>query len=97
MDALDTLSIDDFSPLEAPLLVPAPQAPIALRVKSTHALPPHALRATPPFSVIFEGPLDRALRQGTYAIDHPVRGRLELFLVPVARTAAGIDYEAVFN
>ncbi|MFO1304125.1 MAG: hypothetical protein U1F54_10360 [Burkholderiales bacterium] len=97
MFALDKLTIDDFAPLASPLLVSASPAPVPLRVKATRALPPHALRATPPFSVIFEGPLDRALHQGTYALDHPVLGRMEVFLVPVARTATGIDYEAVFN
>jgi hypothetical protein len=97
MASPETLSLDDFATLTAPLLVPTRDAPIALRVKSTQALPPHALRATPPFSVIFEGPLDRALRQGTFAVDHPVHGRMEVFLVPIARSATGIDYEAVFN
>ncbi|MFO1312332.1 MAG: hypothetical protein U1F41_09740 [Burkholderiales bacterium] len=97
MASLETLTLADFATLAAPLLVPARDGPIPLRVKSTRALPPHALRATPPFSVIFEGPLDRVLRQGTFPIDHPALGRMELFLVPVARTATGIDYEAVFN
>lgn len=97
MASLDTLSLDDFSALGAPLVVHASNVRVPLRVKSAQALPVHALRATPPFSVILEGPLDFPLRQGTFAVDHPVHGRLELFLVPVARTTTGLDYEAVFN
>lgn len=70
---------------------------VPLRVRSARPLPQHALRETPPFAVILEGPLDLPLRQGTFAVDHPERGRMELFLVPVARTASGMEYEAVFN
>jgi hypothetical protein len=51
------------------------------------------------FSLIFRGPLDRLLPQGTYPIQHPTMGTLEIFLVPL-----GPDgdtklhrYQAVFN
>jgi hypothetical protein len=35
--------------------------------------------------------------QRTYALRHPVLGRLEVFLVPVGREGAGVLYEAIFN
>ena len=88
---------EDFAALDAPLRVVLAVGEVALTVKSTHALPPHPLRATPPFSVILQGPRDKALPQGTYAIEHPSRGRLDLFLVPIGQSAAAIDYEAIFN
>lgn len=50
-----------------------------------------------PFSLYFrtDGPL--VLPQRTYRLHHPVLGELEIFLVPSARTADGVLYEAVFN
>lgn len=50
-----------------------------------------------PFSVTFAGPLDPQLEQGTYAVEHARLGSLLLFLVPIAREADGMRYEAVFG
>ena len=49
------------------------------------------------FSVFFQGSGDRALPQGIYPLEHEAMGPFELFLVPVAQTEAGYQYEAVFN
>ena len=94
---LATLCREDFAALDAPLRVIRPDGEVALTVTSTHALPAHALRAKPPFSVVLRGPREQPLRQGTFAVEHPSRGRLQIFLVPIARSAAAIDYEAIFN
>jgi hypothetical protein len=91
-----TLRREDFSSLDAPLRVTLRDGVVPLTVKSTHALPAHALREAP-FSVVLQGPLQSPLPQGTFAVEHPVRGRFDLFLVPIARSATAIDYEAVFN
>jgi len=88
---------EDFVDLDAPLRVVLPGGDFPLMVVSTQALPEHALRSTPPFSILLRGPRERALPQGTYTIDHPSLGRVELFLVPVGQGAATIDYEAIFN
>ena len=45
------------------------------------------------FSLLFEGPDDPLLGQGTWPLHHPQLGRLELFLVPVGRAS----YQAVFG
>lgn len=94
---LALLCREDFATLDTPLRVIRADGEVALTVKSTHPLPGHALRAAPPFSVILQGPLEQPLAQGTFAVDHPSRGRLQLFLVPVARGRTAIDYEAIFN
>jgi hypothetical protein len=49
------------------------------------------------FSLIFRGPLEKPFAQGTYDAEHAGLGRFPLFLVPVARDADGMRYEAVFN
>ncbi len=49
------------------------------------------------FSLTFEAPAEPALPQRIYRIEHPQLDAMDLFLVPVARTAAGLHYEAVFG
>lgn len=50
-----------------------------------------------PFSLTFEAPPEPALPQRIYRLEHPQLEAMDLFLVPVARTAAGLQYEAVFG
>lgn len=49
------------------------------------------------FSLIFLGPEDPVLEQGTYLLEHKNMGRLDLFLVPIGPGKHGFKYEAVFN
>jgi hypothetical protein len=49
------------------------------------------------FALLFRGPLDVALEQRTYRIDHARLGSFELFLVPVGVVESGRQYEAIFN
>ncbi len=49
------------------------------------------------FSLLFRAPIDAPLEQRIYTVAHAELGRFDLFLVPVARDAAGVQYEAVFN
>ena len=51
----------------------------------------------PSFSITFEAPLEPALPQRIYRLEHPQLDAMDLFLVPVARTATGLHYEAVFG
>lgn len=46
-----------------------------------------------PFSLVFEGPTDRMIDQGTHRLTHDAIGEVELFLVPIGPGR----YEAVFN
>jgi hypothetical protein len=48
------------------------------------------------FSLVFRGPLEPALPQATYAVEHDQLGRLEIFLVPIGPDGSGMRYEAVF-
>ena len=49
------------------------------------------------FSLLFRGPAEPLLDQGTFSLEHGEMGELELFLVPIGRDDAGCLYEAVFT
>jgi hypothetical protein len=49
------------------------------------------------FSLVFNGSDDRLLPQKTYSFEHDQLGCFDLFIVPIGRTSAGCEYEAVFN
>lgn len=48
------------------------------------------------FSLLFQGSPKRPLSDGTYALEHRVLGRIDLFISPVGRPADGV-YEACFS
>jgi len=51
-----------------------------------------------PFSIVFRGPVETPLDQGTHHIEHDVIGVIEtLFMTPVGADQNGRYYEAVFN
>ncbi|NER47880.1 MAG: hypothetical protein F6J86_01955 [Symploca sp. SIO1B1] len=50
-----------------------------------------------PFSLLFRGPLEMELPQRIYPLEHSKLGRLDIFLVPVARQQDGMRYEAIFT
>jgi hypothetical protein len=49
------------------------------------------------FAIVFRGPLDHFIGQGTRAFAHEKMGQFELFIVPIRQDAEGYYYEAVFN
>jgi hypothetical protein len=49
------------------------------------------------FSIVFRGPKDKTLAQGTFRMEHDVIGSFDLFLVPISEDQDGRQYEAVFN
>ena len=46
--------------------------------------------------MLFEGPPDVPLEQGTYAISVTDGGVMEVFIVPIAGDAAKRTYQAIF-
>ena len=50
-----------------------------------------------PFSLIFRGPPAPLLPQAIYALQHAGLGVLEIFVVPIARGAEGVSYQAIFT
>jgi hypothetical protein len=56
---------------------------------------PGMIRA--PFSLLFRTASQVVLPQKLYGLKNASLGRLEIFLVPVARDREGVLYQAVFN
>ncbi len=50
-----------------------------------------------PFQLTFRVATQDVFPQGLYPLTHPVLGRHDIFLVPAAKSDAGIDYCATFN
>ncbi|HZE68696.1 MAG TPA: hypothetical protein VE135_04110 [Pyrinomonadaceae bacterium] len=49
------------------------------------------------FSLVFRGPSERFLGQGTRVLQHDAMGQFSLFIVPIRQDGEGYYYEAVFN
>jgi hypothetical protein len=49
------------------------------------------------FSLMFGGPLTPQLEQCIHRLESPGAEALDIFLVPVARGADGMRYQAIFN
>lgn len=94
---LDQLTRLDFEGLEPGAITTAhPAGPIAFSVVEMRDLPPISPRKLP-FAVVLEGPGEPFLQQGTYPLSHPRHGRLDLFMVPIARDDRNARYELIFN
>jgi hypothetical protein len=49
------------------------------------------------FTIVFRGPLNAYLGQGSANLTHQQMGEFELFIVPIRQDEQGFYYEAVFN
>jgi len=63
-----------------------------IKVTETVSRPPQEQ-----FTAVFLAPPDSGLEQRIYEMEHPVLGRMDLFLVPVALNENGLEMQAVFN
>jgi hypothetical protein len=52
---------------------------------------------TEAFYLLFHGPAEVPLRQGTYTVKHSELKKIELFVVPADSDSSGLKYEAHFN
>lgn len=77
------------------LIVHQDLAPISLELTSVEGKGVQGMQEQ--FSLLFRGPLEAPLEQGLHPFEHVQLGQFELFIVPVARTDEGFEYEAIFN
>lgn len=102
---LDHLTLDSFAPLigQPFRLVLADGSSIDAVLESAREVPdsgwqPQSGRpARKPFTLLFLGRSQAVLPQSIYRFQHETLGELDIFVVPVGRTADGINYEAVFS
>jgi hypothetical protein len=96
----DLLMPEDFASLTCPLTVSVKVGEvittIELTVLSVEPRPSHRFRDAP-FSLMLSGPRNPSLPQGTYAVQHPELGVIELFLVPAGQDAQFTQYAVTFN
>jgi len=97
---LDRLTSRDFAAhVGEPFAVTAPDGErlefVVVEVGERGSAPPGTERT--PFFVHWRGPGHRLLPQGTYPVEHAGLGRLDLFIVPIAKEKDGYRYEAVFS
>lgn len=87
----------DFVPyLEAAFDVVSVEPALTLRLVEVKPLATGE-RVGGAFSLLWQGPADLQLAQGTYRLNHGDLGPVDLFLVPVAQTDEGLQYEAIFG
>jgi hypothetical protein len=101
---LDALTVDTFAPAVGDVFVleHGEGGPLELELREARLIDAGAPAvgadgARAPFSLLFRGPLDPVLPQQIHRLRHHALGALEIFIVPVARTAEGVDYEAIFT
>ena len=96
---LDKLTIESFAPhVGTSFRLHAGDCTIELRLtRAAKVMESEAARLTrTPFSLFFQGPV--LLPQQIYRLTHDGFAEpLDIFLVPIAREAAGFTYEAVFT
>ncbi|MDQ1816884.1 hypothetical protein RBA41_26625 [Massilia sp. CCM 9210] len=69
---------------------------VTLTLTAADRLPPQAPGHVG-FSLMFRGPLQPQLEQMTYLLGTADAGTFPLFIVPVGRDQAGMQYQAIFN
>lgn len=94
-----SLTIEDFKTLVNDTFVfPIEnQEKLALTLIEVNSLTKHMEGGREPFSLIFKGPENPQIPQGTYVLRHDRFEDLRLFLVPVSNKDSGIVYESLFN
>lgn len=69
----------------------------ALKLRLTEVAPGQSNERILQFALFFSGPLTPALEQRLCHLEHAQLGEMDFFLVPIAREAEGMKYQAVFS
>ena len=94
----ELLTIDDFTPAVGESFAVVAQCADGLAIELLEARGMgKSFKDREAFSLLFRGPIDPMLPQATYRLANDRVGEVDIFLVPVAQTAGGTDYEAIFT
>jgi hypothetical protein len=95
---LEPLTLHQFAQLVGQVFTAqAVQGSVELKLLEASALRPSGVGRSEPFSLIFLGSRDAMLAQGSYALEHDALPGLEVFIVPIGMSDAGVQYQAIFN
>ena len=103
---LERFTIDTFAPLTGQVFrlhVEGQERPLETTLESVTEIPvagwrPEEVAAhRKPFSLVFLGPPQVVLPQAIYRFEHAELGTIEIFIVPIGRTAQAVQYEVVFS
>jgi hypothetical protein len=96
---LDQLTTSDFDSLpDRRIMLMSGDRRIPLEVKEVRALPERMTRAVAPFTLTLRDPgAKTSFAQGMFRFEHPTRGVLDLFTVPIGPDGVGMCYEIIFN
>jgi hypothetical protein len=100
---LDKLTVEDFRPTvgQAFSLQAGDATELTLTLVDARLIDPGSAPASDghrsPFALDFRGPTDPILPQATYRLENTAVGVLEIFVVPIGRSDAGTNYEAIFT
>lgn len=95
---LERLSKEDFATLIGRTIKVGAGAQSAdLEVAEATELASPSPRATKPFRLVLRSRDAWRVPQGTFRVEHPTLGTLELFAVPTGPDGKGFCYEIIFN
>jgi hypothetical protein len=95
---LEPLTLQQFAQLVGQVFIAqAAQGTVELKLLEASGLRSSGVGRSEPFSLIFLGSRDAMLTQGSYALEHGALPGLEVFIVPVGMSDAGVQYQAIFN
>jgi len=96
-ERLRTLTAEDFAPhLNTDYRVLDSQGG-ELTVRLSEVTPVLGGAQRNAFALLFLGPLDVRVTQGTFRFVHSEMGELDLFIVPIGPKGGGMGYEAIFT
>ena len=94
----ELLSKDRFTQhLKSTFQISNESSPTVLDVQLIEVCEGRSTERIEQFSVLFTGPKEPLLKQGTYRFEHAAMGSFGLFIVPISSDEGGTLYEAVFG
>ena len=97
---MQVLTFESFSPhLNSSFALGLGEAAVDLTLTQATRQPmrPFPGMIREPFSLIFRSGSPVVLPQRIYPLIHASMGRLDIFIVPIARDVQGVVYQAIFN
>ena len=94
----ERISHENFSGhLNALFRVDVPDTSLELELVEVEAAKPIDPSLREPFTLIFQGPKDPILAEGTYNVSNDSAGSFELYIIPIVSLGDQQLYQSIFN